>query len=78
MRLGWRQVDVADRAGIARSVYSDAERGHLDQLTIATLRRIASALEVRLNIEPTWRGGRIERVLSGRHAAMAERVTRPC
>lgn len=75
LRLGWRQVDVADRAGITRSVYSDAERGHLDQLTVATLRRIASVLEVRLNVEPSWRGGRIERVLSGRHAAMAERVT---
>jgi transcriptional regulator with XRE-family HTH domain len=75
LRLGWRQVDVADRAGIARSVYSDAERGHIDQLTVATLRRIATALEVRLLIEPSWRGGRIERVLSGRHAAMAERVT---
>ena len=75
LRLGWRQVDVADRAGVARSVYSDAERGHIDQLGLATLRRIASALEVRLLIEPSWRGGRIEHVLSGRHAAMAERVT---
>jgi transcriptional regulator with XRE-family HTH domain len=75
LRLGWRQADVAARARIARSVYSDAERGHLDQLTVATLRRIAGVLEVRLNIEPSWRGGRIERVLSGRHATMAERVT---
>lgn len=75
LRLGWRQVDVADRTGIARSVYSDAERGHIEQLTVATLRRIATVLEVRLLIEPTWRGGRIERVISGRHAAMAERVT---
>lgn len=75
LRLGWRQSDVADRAQVARSVYSDAERGHIDQLTVATLRRIAAALEVRLLIEPSWRGGRIERVLSGRHAVMAERVT---
>lgn len=75
LRLGWRQVDVADRAGVARSVYSDAERGHIDQLTTRTLRRIAGVLEVRLTIEPSWRGGRIERVLSNRHAAMAERLT---
>lgn len=75
LRLGWRQSDAAERAGVARSVYSDVERGHLDQLTIATLRRIAAVLEVRLLMEPSWHGGRIERVLSGRHAAMAERLT---
>lgn len=75
LRLGWRQVDVARKAGISRSVYSDAERGHVDQLTVATLRRIASVLEVRLVIEPSWRGGRIERVIAGRHATMQERLT---
>jgi hypothetical protein len=37
--------------------------------------RFAAALEVRLPIEPSWRGGQIERVISGRHAAMAERLT---
>jgi len=75
LRLGWRQRDVAERAGVARSVYSDAERGHLEQLTIGKLRRIGAVLEVRLPIEPSWRGGQIERVISGRHAAMAERLT---
>lgn len=75
LRLGWRQLDVADKAKVSRSVYSDAERGHIDQLTVGTLRKIAAVLEVRLGIEPSWRGGRIERVLSGRHADMAERLT---
>ncbi len=74
LRLGWRQLDVAQRAGVARSVYSDAERGHIDQLSVATVRRIATVLEGRLRIEPSWRGGQVERVISGRHAAMAERV----
>lgn len=75
LRLGWRQLDGAGRAGIARSVYSDAERGHLDQLTVASVRRIASVLEVRLSLEPSWRGGQIERIISGRHATMSERLT---
>jgi transcriptional regulator with XRE-family HTH domain len=75
LRLGWRQVDVAEKAGVSRSVYSDAERGHIEQLAVGTLRQIATVLEVRLAIEPSWRGGRIERVLSGRHAGMAERLT---
>ncbi len=75
LRLGWRQADLAERAGVARSVYSDAERGHIEHMTVRTLRKIATTLEVRILLEPSWRGGRIERVLSGRHAAMAERVT---
>jgi DNA-binding XRE family transcriptional regulator len=76
LRLGWRQEDVAAKAGIARSVYSEIERGHFDDLKLATLRRVAGVLEVRLELEAGWRGGRIERVLSGRHAAMAEVVTK--
>jgi transcriptional regulator with XRE-family HTH domain len=75
LRLGWRQVDVSDKAGISRSLYSEIERGHLDRIPLGTLRRVAAVLEVRLPLEPSWRGGRIERVISARHAAMAERVT---
>lgn len=75
LRLGWRQADVATKAQIARPVYSEIERGHIDDIKLATLRRVARVLEVRLTLEAGWRGGRIERVLSGRHAAMAQRVT---
>ena len=76
LRLGWRQADVATKAGISRSGYSEIERGHLDAVKVSTLRKVAGILEVRLTLEAGWRGGRIERVLSGRHAAMAERLTR--
>jgi transcriptional regulator with XRE-family HTH domain len=75
LRLGWRQEDVAVKAGIARSVYSEVERGHFGDVKVATLRKVAGVLEVRLTLEAGWRGGRIERVISGRHAAMAERIT---
>ena len=75
LRLGWRQADVAAKAGISRSGYSEIERGHLDAVKVSTLRKVAGILEVRLTLDAGWRGGRIERVLSGRHAAMAERVT---
>lgn len=76
LRLGWRQLDVAVKAGIARSVYSDIERGHLAEMKLSTLRKVANVLEVRLTIEAGWRGGRVERLLSGQHASMAERVIR--
>lgn len=75
LRLRWRQVDVSERAGISRAQYSEIERGHFDRVPLGTLRKVATVLEVRLPFEPSWRGGRIERVISGRHAAMAERLT---
>ena len=75
LRLGWRQEDVATRGGISRSFYSLIERGQIDGVSLGTLRGVARVREVRLTVEASWRGGQIERVLSGRHAAMAERVT---
>lgn len=75
LRLGWRQLDVSEKAGVSRALYSAIERGQLDRVPLGTLRKVAAVLEVRLPVEPSWRGGRIERVISGRHAAMAERVT---
>lgn len=75
LRLRWRQLDVADKARVSRALYSAIERGHIDRVALGTLRKVAAVLEVRLPIEPSWRGGRIERVISGRHAAMEERVT---
>jgi transcriptional regulator with XRE-family HTH domain len=75
LRLGWRQLDVFRRADISRTVYSEIERGHLNGISLGTMRKVANVLEVRIGIEPTWRGKRIERVISGRHAALAERLT---
>jgi DNA-binding XRE family transcriptional regulator len=74
IRRGWRQEDVADRAHVSRSGYSEIERGHLDACSLATLRRIATALEVRLVLEASWRGGDLGRLLSSRHSAMANAV----
>lgn len=76
LRLRWRQVDVARRAGISQGTYSSIERGHLDSVSLRTLRRVAQGLEIRLSIEPRWRGGELARLVSARHAAMAERTTR--
>jgi transcriptional regulator with XRE-family HTH domain len=76
IRLGWRGKDVADRAGISDTLYSVIERGQLERVKVGTVRRVASVLEVRLPFEPRWRGAAIDRVLSSRHSAMAEKVTR--
>ena len=46
------------------------ERGNLDGVTIGTLRKVCAALEVRLDMAPRWRGGDLDRLIHGRHAAM--------
>ena len=72
IRRGWRQVDVAARAGVGRTVISDVERGQLGTISIRSLRKIAAALEVRLDLVARWRGGDGERLVSARHSALTE------
>src|SRR3990172_3892363 len=55
-----RQQDVAERAGISRATYSIIERGHLDQVSVGTLRRACEALEVKLDFVVRWRGGDLD------------------
>lgn len=74
LRRGERQRDVSERAGISPSEYSLFERGHLDGANLRLLRQAAAALEVRLELVPRWRGGDLDRLLHGRHAAMTEDV----
>jgi transcriptional regulator with XRE-family HTH domain len=76
IRLGWPQRVVAARARISSSAYSEIERGHIETVPVDRLRRVAAVLEVRLVIEPRWRGASLERTLSSRHASMTEAVSR--
>ena len=39
-RRGWRQIDLAVRAGCSQAVVSQVERGQLARSTLATLRRV--------------------------------------
>lgn len=75
LRRNERQVDVAGRAAVSASTYSEIERGNLDDVTLRTLRHVCRALEVRLDLVPRWRGGDIDRLVHGRHAAMGSIVT---
>ena len=56
--------------------YSEIERGEIGSVPVGKLSRVAGVLEVRLVLEPSWRGAAIDRVVSSRHSAMAEAVTR--
>lgn len=73
-RLGWRQVDLANAAQASQSGVSRAERGHVEELTVAQLRRLFGAVDARLAIAPSWRGAALERLLDEEHARLVSAV----
>jgi len=75
-RLGWRQLDLAERAGVSQSLISLVERGHLRKLGVATLRRIYGELDADVVIVATWRGGELDRLLDEGHAGIVGAVCR--
>jgi transcriptional regulator with XRE-family HTH domain len=76
VRRGWRQRDVAQAAGVSPGMVSLIERGHLDQASLHSLRRVAAVLDIRLELVARWRGGELDRLLSSRHSALADAVAR--
>jgi transcriptional regulator with XRE-family HTH domain len=76
IRLGWPQREVARRAGVSQPAYSAIERGAIERVPVGKLRKVAAVLEVRLTLEPRWRGAALDRALSSRHAGMTEVVVR--
>lgn len=69
-RHGWRQRDLGAAAGVSQSVISRIEAGHVGDVTVATLRAVAAALDAMLELELHWRGGALDRLLDERHAGL--------
>jgi transcriptional regulator with XRE-family HTH domain len=67
----WRQVDLAARAKVSPATVSRVERGHLGEIPLATIRAIADALGIRVQIAARARAVDLDRVLNARHAALA-------
>ena len=76
IRLGWPQYVVAAKAGVSRTTYSQIELGRFDGVALSRIRKVAAVLEVRLVLEPRWRGAGVDRLISAGHATMSESVTR--
>ena len=74
IRRRLRQEDVAISAQVSRGSVSRVERGHLDTLSLRTLRAMAAQLDIRLQVQPHWRGGDLDRMLNQRHSALHESV----
>lgn len=72
-RLGWRQVDLAQKSRCSQRTISRAEAGHLPALP--TLRRILAALDASLVVEVRWRAGALDRLLDEDHASLVAAVT---
>lgn len=76
IKRGWRQIDVAARAHVHRSVVSKIERGHLEAISIGTLLAVARVLGIQVTWSTRWRAGDLDRLVSGRHARLHEAVAR--
>ncbi|CAN5734153.1 hypothetical protein BH18CHL1_BH18CHL1_04890 [soil metagenome] len=71
-RRGWRQRDLAERAGVSQSQVSLVERGHLESLRVRVVRAIGAALDVALPFDPCWPGADLAKLLDQDHAALVE------
>ncbi len=76
IRKGLRQCDLAPATGLSPATISRIERGHIDSLSLKTLRAVAAHLDIRLDLVPRWRGGDLDRLLNSRHSWLHELVAR--
>lgn len=76
VRRGWRQLDVARKAGFDASLISRIERGHLEQMQLGTILSVARVLDIQVTLTARSRGADLDRLVSGRHAGLHESVAR--
>jgi transcriptional regulator with XRE-family HTH domain len=69
-RRRWRQQDLADRAGVGRTVIADMEAGRLSRMCLATQRQVTAAFAFNLELTPRGLGADTDRVLDERHAPL--------
>jgi transcriptional regulator with XRE-family HTH domain len=74
IRRGWRQEDLAARAGVSASVISRLERGYMDSMQLRTVRKVTGVLEIRVELLPRSRGAEVDRITNARHAELTEAV----
>jgi transcriptional regulator with XRE-family HTH domain len=74
IRRGWRQADLAMRAGLSRSLISSIERGAAGGMALATLRRVFDVLGADVDIRVRWHGEALDRLLDEVHAAVVNVV----
>lgn len=71
---GWRQRDLAARAGLSKSTVGRLELGQLDGVTVGTLEHVVAALGAWLDVSVRWNGESLDRLLDAAHAGLVERL----
>lgn len=71
-RRGWRQEDLALRAGVSRRGIGRVEAGRFGRLDLATLRAVVDALDASLVLRLRWHGEALDRLLNAGHSALHE------
>lgn len=72
----WRQIDLAERAGLRREVVSDIETGRVTRVRVDDVVRAIDALGGRIDFVVRWQGGELDRVLMVVTPALHEAVAR--
>jgi transcriptional regulator with XRE-family HTH domain len=72
-RRGWRQVDLALRAGVSQSAISDMERGRIERYALHRVRRVLRVIDATCDVTVLWGGrGDFDRLLDRDHARLTE------
>lgn len=76
LRKRWRQRDLAAKAKVSLTLIVRIEHGRLDAVPLGVIRRVAHALDARVDTIVRWQGGDLGRLINARHAAMHEGMAR--
>lgn len=75
-RKGWSQEELARKARVSQPRVSRIERGHIGSMRLDDVRRVAAALDIRIDLYARWRAGDLDRLLNARHSELHELVAR--
>ena len=70
------QSRLASMVGVSRATIGRIERGHVHDVTLRTLARVAVALDARLDVRVLWHGEGLDRLLDAAHADLTDAVLR--
>lgn len=73
-KKGWRQQDLADRAGVSQGMVSLMERGRIDRVSVRAVRAVLGPLDANAFLDVRWIHGILDRLLDEDHAALSGAV----
>jgi transcriptional regulator with XRE-family HTH domain len=74
IRRAWRQRDLAEAAGVSQTLVSRIERGWIGNLSLSKVRKVGTALDIRVSLDAWWRAGEVDRLVDRGHAALVDHV----